>query len=78
MGERLKFLGVPDDYHSSLGRFIDMFSRVKLAFFSLAKKTNVPLAAEQAIFSDAWIDKARDTINRIRAAHGVLVGGMFS
>jgi hypothetical protein len=62
----------PEGYHRALGRFIDKFSLVEhMLFWLLMKTAAVPLRTAQAIFSDARIDKAKDQINRIRAAHGL-------
>ena len=70
--EGMTFLGIDPAYHTSVGRFIDMFSRVEMAlFFALAKTSGVSLTTAQAIFADARVDKAKDSINRLRAAHGM-------
>lgn len=69
---RLEIIGTPLNYHTSLGRFIDVFASVEIALFLLLTRTaGVPLTTAQAIFSDARIERAKDTVNRIRRAHGL-------
>jgi hypothetical protein len=65
-------LGVPRGYHASLGRFISLFAQIELTLFlAMTRTAGINLTMAQAIFTDARIANARDTINRIRAAHGV-------
>lgn len=60
------------EFWTALGRFIHKFAEVEtLLFIQLIQTAGVPLQTAQAIFTDARIDKAKSTINRIRAANGM-------
>jgi hypothetical protein len=61
-----------DDFRNALGRFIYDFSEVERALFLyLIITSKMPIADAQAVFTDAKIDKAKQTIKRLRQARGL-------
>ena len=59
-------------FHEALGHFVHEFAFVeRTLFFQLVVEAELPMEVAQAIFSDARIDKAKDTFKRIRASKGL-------
>jgi hypothetical protein len=61
-----------EEYYSSLGRFVDRFSKAELAVaFTLWHYTKVPHSIARAIFSGFNIDTAISTIKRLAQVTGM-------
>lgn len=59
-------------FHEALGHFVHEFAFVeRFLFLQLVIEAELPMEVAQAIFSDAKIDKAKDTFKRIRASKGL-------
>jgi len=69
----------PEEFYTTLGRFISTFAAVEGALYVLLVKTsNVPPAMARAVFTDARIDNAKKAINRLRTAQGLPENAMLT
>jgi hypothetical protein len=61
-----------EEFCNALGLFIYNFSEIeKLLFFYLLVTAKIPISDAKAIFSEARIDKVKQTVNRLRQARNV-------